>query len=263
MIETSCKGCVFSRVKDGKQEDCSLGRLEKIESEIKTEDGIEYRVLSRFCNTYRPEDWTKKLSLKEQMDSSETVLEEVRPRVGFLIHLDHSKENPLTWLESTLMDIRDQSESRARYVIVVNEKVEYNQEIHKILSLFFDKEKTFTHIIQMLELPENKIWLLDEAFRFALNGWLYMTTSGEKVDRNLLKNLHEHLNIKLKKLSIVLPYEGINGFLVQTALFKYLNGNKTKVWDDGSKDSRLFLDKAKDLDKTEDCILDWSQINVA
>ena len=28
------------------------------------------------------------------------------------------------------------------------------------------------------------------------------------------------------------------------------------------KDSRLFLDKVKELDKTEDCILDWSQVNV-
>ena len=60
-----------------------------------------------------------------------------------------------------------------------------------------------------------------------------------------------------------MPYDDINGFLVQTSLFKYLNGNKTKVWDLENKDSRMFLDKAKDLDKNGDCILEWSQVNVA
>ena len=264
MIETTCIGCVFSKVKNNKQYGCALNRTEKIEViDTRTEDGKEYKVLSRFCNTYRPEDWTKRLSVKEQMRSDEVVMGEVRPRVGFLVYLDHSKDNPLSYLESTLTGIRDQSESTARYVIIINSKVEYNREIHNILSTFFDKEKTEYHIIQMLELPENKVWLADEAFKFALNGWLYMTTSGETVDKNLLKDLHEHINIKMKRLSVVMPYEGINGLLFQTALFKYLNGNKTKVWDDGTKDSRLFLDKVKDLNETGDCILDWSQVNVA
>ena len=102
----------------------------------------------------------------------------------------------------------------------------------------------------------------DEAFRLALNGWIYTTTSGEMVDKNVLKDVHEHLNIKMKKLSVVSPYEGINGLMVQTSLFKYLNGNRTKIWSEDQKDSRLFLDKVKELDKTEDCILDWSQVNV-
>jgi len=75
--------------------------------------------------------------------------------------------------------------------------------------------------------------------------------------------LHEHLNLKLQRLSVVLPYSGINGLLVQTALFKFLNGNKTKIWDEDKKDSRLFLEKIKDLNEKEDCILEWSDINVA
>lgn len=264
MVETSCAGCVFAKVKDSKQYDCSLNRLEKLEhSETETKDGVEYKKVSRFCNTHRPEQWLDGMSLDEQIKADSVVMQEVRPRVGFLVHLDHDKENPLNYLESTLMGIRDQSESEARYVIVTNTKVEYNEQIHETLRKFFDEDKTEIHILQILEVPENNFWLVDEAFRLALNGWLYVTTSGEQVDRNLLKDLHEHLNLKLKKLSIVLPYDGINGFLVQTSLFKYLNGNKTKVWDLENQDSRMFLDKAKDLDKNGDCILEWSQVNVA
>jgi len=264
MVETSCAGCVFAKAKDGKQYGCALNRLENLQqSETEEKDGIEYKKVSRFCNTYRPEQWLDNMSLDEQMKADSVVMKEVRPRVGFLVHLDHDKENPLNYLESTLMGIRDQSESEARYVIVTNTKVEYNEQIHEMLRKFFDEDKTEIHILQILEVPENNFWLVDEAFRLALNGWLYVTTSGEQVDRNLLKDLHEHLNLKLKKLSVVLPYDDINGFLVQTSLFKYLNGNKTKVWDLENKDSRMFLDKAKDLDKNGDCILEWSQVNVA
>jgi len=264
MVETSCAGCVFAKIKDSKQYGCSLNRLEKLDySETETRDGVEYKKASRFCNTYRPKQWLDNMSLEEQMQADSAVMQEVRPRVGFLVHLDHDKENPLNYLESTLMGIRNQSESEARYVIVTNTKVEYNEQIHEMLRKFFDEDKTEIHILQILEVPENNFWLVDEAFRLALNGWLYVTTSGEQVDRNLLKDLHEHLNLKLKKLSVVLPYDDINGFLVQTSLFKYLNGNKTKVWDLENKDSRMFLDKAKDLDKNGDCILEWSQVNVA
>jgi len=263
MVETTCINCVFAKIKDNKQHGCALNRLEKLGSRKEETDGVEHYVVSRFCNTNRPEKWTESLSLEERLQADKAVLEEVRPRIGFLIYLDHSKDNTLTWLESTLMDIRDQTESFARYVIVVNEKVEYNNEIHDMLQLFFNKEQTKTHILQLLEVPENKIWIIDEAFRLALNGWLYVTSSGENVDRNLLKNLHEHLNLKLQRLSVVLPYSGINGLLVQTALFKFLNGNKTKIWDEDKKDSRLFLEKIKDLNEKEDCILEWSDINVA
>lgn len=263
MIESSCEKCVFAKIKNGKQHGCSLNRTSKIETRTEKNDELEYEVCLRFCNTNRPVEWMEKLSLEEKLSANSVVMEEVRPRVGFLVYVDHSKENPLSYLESTLMGIRDQSESEARYVIIANEKVEYNEAIHKMLKLFFDEEKTSIHLLQLIEVPENKIWIVDEAFRLALNGWLYVTTSGEDVHRNLLKDLHEHMNLKMGKLSVVVPYEGINGLLVQTSLFKYLNGNKTKIWSEKEKDSRLFLDKIKDLDKTQDCILDWSQVNVA
>lgn len=263
MVETSCDGCVFAKIKDKKQYGCVLNRTEKLETRKEKTDDKEHYVCLRFCNTCRPEQWTDDLSLDQKLNADSVVMEEVRPRVGFLVYVDHSKENVLENLESTLAGIRDQTESDARYVIVANEKVEYNEQIHETLRVFFDQEKTKIHLLQLIEAPTNKIWVVDEAFRLALNGWLYVTTSGETIDKDLLKDLHQHLNVKLNRLSVVLPYEGINGLLVQTALFKFLNGNKTKVWDDKTKDSRLFLDKVKDMQEVESCILDWSQVNVA
>lgn len=263
MVETSCADCVFAKIKDNKQYGCVLNRTEKLETRRENTDGLEHDVVLRFCNTSRPKQWTERLSLEEKINADTIVMEEVRPRVGFLVYVDHSKDDPMGDLERTISSICSQTESLARYVIIANEKVEYNQKIHDLLLSFFNKDETEIHVLQLIEVPENKIWILDEAFNLVLNGWLYYTTSGESVDKNMLKDLHQHINIKMKKLSVVMPYDGINGLLVQTSLFKYLNGNKTKVWTPEEKDSRLFLDKVKDLNKTEDCILEWSQVNVA
>lgn len=264
MIQTNCQGCIFAKLENGTQTDCALDRIDKLGvSSIQADDNNQYKTLSSFCNAFRPKEWVERLTLEESMNPVQTVMEEVKPRVGFLIILDTSKEQALNHLESTLLSIRDQTDSIARYVIVATEKVEYNEGIQNILVKFFNEEDTFIHVLQLLEKPQNEMFIIDEAFRLALNGWLYITTSGEPVDKNLLKDLHEHINIKMKKLSVVLPYDNINGLLLQTALFKYVNGNKTKVWDIENVDSRPFLEKIKDLDKNGNCILDWSQVNVA
>jgi len=268
MIESNCAGCAFAKVKENKQYGCSLNRTKKLKTKQKDSenknivDGVEYEIISRFCNTYRPDEWLEKLTLEEKLKASHVVMEEVRPRVGFLVFFDHEKTD-ISDLHSTLLDIKGQTESNPRYVIVVNSKVEYNHQIHEMLSELFPKDETEIHLLQIINVPENKIWIVDEAFRLALNGWIYVTTSGENIDKNLLKDIHQHLNIKMKKLSVVMPYEGINGLLVQTALFKYLNGNKAKMWDEENIDSRLFLDKIKDMEENENCILDWSQVNAA
>lgn len=263
MIQSSCYDCVFSKIKDRKQYGCTLNRTEKFKTKQEKTEDIEHKVCLEFCNTFRPPAWLDRLSIEEKLNADKLVIEEVRPRVGFVVYLDNSKENSIELLKSTLKSIRNQSESNPRYVIVVNDKVEYNEEIHNILLDQFDVSLTKIHLVQLLEVPENKIWLLDEVFKHALNGWIYYTTSGEIVDKDLLKNLHEHLNIKMKKLAVVLPYDDVNGLLFQTSLFKFLNGNRVKVWDEDKKDNRLFLDKVKSMEEADKCILNWSQVNVA
>lgn len=261
---TNCQGCVFAKISNNVQTGCELNRIDKLGSDkTTTSDGVEHFSLSRFCNAFRPKQWINRLDAKESLNLLETVKEEIKPRVGFLILLDTSKENALLYLEQTLTGIRDQTDSQARYIIVSTDKPEYNEGIYNLLAGMFNKEETFLHVLQLLEVPEDKMFVIDEAFSSALNGWIYVTTSGEQVDRNLLKDLNEHINEKMKKLSVVLPYDGINGLVFQTALFKYLNGNRTKIWDVDNSDSRMFLEKIKDLDKDGDCILNWSQVNAS
>ena len=258
---TKCNGCVFAKLDDSKQVGCELDRAIKLN--IQESDENNCFVLSRFCNAYRPAEWLKDLSLSESENIHATVMTEIHPRVGFFVVLDTSNENAIVELEKTLKDIHQQMIIAPRYVAIINDKVEYNEEIYNILGNMFEFDKTQYHIVQLQIKPENAHHKIDEAFRHAKNGWVYVTSSGENVPRDLIYNIHKRLNIDMKKLVVVKPYSGVNGLLFQTALFKFVNGNKTKLYKDEIVDSRSFLEKveAASLDSDKETFISWSEFN--
>lgn len=258
MIETHCKDCIFKVINDqGVQTGCAIGRSEKLPLKEKTEDG--YFVLGRFCNTHRPSEWLESLSFEEAERSKEIVLEEVVPRFGFLIVLKTSNENCLKELESRFIDIVSQKH-QARYVIVVTDKVEYNEGIQQLFTKYFIFEQTKHHIVQLLEIPENKNLIIDEASSHFLNGWLYVSYSDQIIKHDLLDKFNQLINYKMKQISIILPYDDFNGLVFQTALFKFLHGNKIVVKDE-TFDNRSFIEKAQAMQTSEQTIFSWKDVN--
>ena len=257
MIYTRCDKCVFATVVNNKQSNCSLNKAEVLGVEEVNENG--YYNLKRFCNTYRPVEWLSELNVAESEDLHNTVMAEVFPRVGVFIILDTEDES-LNNLQATLGDVGNQTEGVFRYVVVVTDKVEYNEGIQELFVSMFDYDTTNHHIVQVKEELPTKYHYIDEAFSHAKNGWIYVTSSNTGVQIDLLSKMHKHINIDMKPLTVVKPYDDINGMIIQTALFKFLNGNKTKVFDDGSIDSRLFLDKIADMSTTDDnrSLLEWN-----
>ena len=67
----------------------------------------------------------------------------------------------------------------------------------------------------------------------------------------------------MKKLVVVKPYSGVNGLLFQSALFKFVNGNRPKLYQDEIIDNRPFLEKVTEAAKESDdqTLIDWSEFN--
>lgn len=255
MIETSCQGCVFSKNdKDGKQESCQMDRLGKLESYRNDEE--EFFRVKRFCNAFRPNQWLNDLSLEESLSITDTVKKEIVPRVGILIDFDTELEDPLSKLKDCVQSIIDQDLS-VRYVIVVNRKVEYNEEIQKLLAGSLSEDVDH-HILQLLNQPEDKILIVDECFRHFLNGWLFVTTIGQEIPSKLMSGINKIINEDMGILTAVEPYDGFNGLIFQTALFKFLNGNAPKVWGIDDIDSRPFIEKVKDM-KDSESVMTWEE----
>lgn len=260
-VQTSCKGCVFAEYEGDMQNGCKLNRSEKMnpKSDFVLDGHKHHYTFSRFCNTYRPDEWKLILSDEEKEDLTKTVMSEVCPRVGIFVFLDDS-EDMLTKLKHTLDGIKNQTFGAIRYVVLINQKVEYNAELHDILLSYFDFEKTEFHIVQTL-IKDKNAFLLDEAFIHAKNGWAYVTSCGEKIDEKLLENIHDRINLQMKRLVIVEPYEDLNGLIFQTAIYKFLDGNrKLKHKETGEDIVISFMDKAKSM-KTEDpdTFITWEQ----
>lgn len=260
-MHTNCNQCVFSIVKNSQQVGCKLNRADILEIES-IDDVNNSFILKRFCTTYRPSKWLEDLSVIESVSLEDTVLNEVSPRVGFFIIFNHDLES----LKTTLLDIKHQSRM-ARYAIIINDRVEYNEEIYKILMEYFgeyNENEFIFHIVQIINEPQMMSMVIDESFRHAKNGWAYICHAGENIDRKLIDKIHKRVNIDLKRLSIIKPYDdNLNGLLFQTALFKFLNGNNVKTFTDTTVDNRPFLEKVEDAAKNshKDTMITWSEFN--
>ena len=89
------------------------------------------------------------------------------------------------------------------------------------------------------------------------------TSSGLRVRPETLDRLHELLNKEMKQIAIVEPYDDFNGLMFPAYLFKFLNGNRTKVFRDEIVDSNEFIQKVRNAEergKTK-TIMTWSEFN--
>jgi len=265
---THCKGCIFVKQenKDSEQQGCSLGRVKTLDN-IGIQDN--YYLLNRFCNTYRPQEWMDELPFEEQLNINDAVLEEVYPRMGYFVRLKTCTTDPIQELTTTLESIVAASykrEGKPMFVVIINDKVEYNEDIWTLcLRLFGQMQGTDYHIVQINQPFEKDVYLMDEAFTHAQNAWIHTTTSGQVVPNDINDKLHNLINIDLKQISAVTPYNEFDGFIFPAYLFKFLNGNKTKIYQDAIMDHGTFLEKlitAQERSKTK-TLYSWEEFNAS
>lgn len=256
--QTKCENCVFAVKKNTgsqhEQSGCIMDRSRKL-GVAETIDGSY--ILNRYCNTFRPQQWLDELTAEQQMNASQVVLDEVAIRMGFIIDLDPTPD-AINQLRITLDDIANQEGYAPAYVVVVTPKVEYNEEIWTLLLEFFGERKGIKfHITQ----TRDSGFDVDAAFEHAQNGWIYLTTSGERVARNLMAIADKRMNVDMKKLMVVKPYEGINGFMFPAYLFKFLNGNRPKVYGDETVDTGSFVEKIEKAaeNSSPELFIEWDE----
>tara|TARA_Y100001973_G_C5203928_1_gene339941 strand:+ start:3730 stop:4533 length:804 start_codon:yes stop_codon:yes gene_type:complete len=265
IIKTNCDGCVFIKAEDEVQVGCTLDRDSKLGVE-EVDDETNSFLLERFCNTYRPDEWFSDLDFDQSLNPEETVMKEIMPRIGFFVRLDtENGDEAIEQLKITIDSIAEIENGPPAYVAVITDKVEFNEEIWGIFLEKFEHPKTKYHIVQLKVSPKDVITTIDAAFPHAQNGWVYTTTSGEKVPKDVLNRLHDLINVQIKQVMMVEPYDRFNGLMFPAFVFKFLNGNKTKIFQDDNSDSREFIEKMKAAEKRgkTKTILTWEEFNAS
>jgi len=185
----------------------------------------------------------------------------VVPRFGFVVNLDTRDADPIAGLKVTMDTIVPNNPA---YVVVVTDKVEYNEEIWTLLVETFGEECDVRyHVLQMVN-EEMNSRIVDEAFAHAQNGWLMITTSGHIIPHETASRMNQILNVEMRKIVMIEPYDDFNGLVFPTYLFKFLNGNQPKLHNDEVIDSRTFVDKIRAADQrstpgSESLIFTWEE----
>ena len=152
----------------------------------------------------------------------------------------------------------NQSLGKFRYVVVINPDVAFNTEVQEILASSFNFNETEYHLVQILD-EEIKLHHLDDAFAHAKNGWVYVTTSGEEVASDLIETIHKRINQDMRRMAAVMPYEGINGLIFQSSLYKYLDGFRQVIDEETGEEVPFhFIDRVKALESDDsDSLSSW------
>ena len=66
---------------------------------------------------------------------------------------------------------------------------------------------------------------IDEAFKHAKNGWIYVHESSRKIRKDLFEAIDNNINVKLNKVVLVEPIDGVHGMIFQAAVHKFLDGS--------------------------------------
>ena len=266
-LQTFCGGCVFAQYSNDIQNGCTLNRPQKlgVDKTVKKEEGKTSYLLERVCNVHRPKEWLDFLDFDQTINPEKEVLQEVFPRIGYFVRLDTSNEHAIQELEATLTSITKHKVSPG-YVVVISDSVEFNEEVWTLFIKFFGDQqtedvKTPYHIVQMTENPEKVESIMDAAFQHAQNGWIMTLTSGDVIDKDISSILHKMINIDMKQIVLVEPIDGYNRMIFPAYLFKFLNGNKVKVFQDEIVDGSKFLDKIKNAAKRtqSDTLITWEE----
>lgn len=242
-IKTSCKGCVFVFKGDGgTQTGCKIGRSKKLNPDNDTVDG--YFEFNRFCNTYRPQEWLDLYYDSDIDNGANHVFEEVVPRISYIINFNED----ICCLESIVQSVTiRQSINNIGVIIVVNDKVEYNEDIMRVLNQYNEKKRNI--LVQTLE-NMGELKKFDTAFKHAKNGWSVFLPMGQQVGVDFVSRIHQRVNIDMKRFSYCKD-EATGRFVVQSSLYKLLEGNSVAEFDE-----KITFMKNND----PDCIPSWGEM---
>jgi hypothetical protein len=254
-FETHCKDCIWAKKQmflTGEGNSCEQNRLEKFGA---TEVVDGYYKFPRFCNAWRDVGWQEKNKGWEQQRLNTEM------KIGMGLIIDFTNNYDLVALEKTLDSVylgdgfTFPGSTEPNYLVVINDKPEYQSELHKMIEFYVDEPQN-RHLIQILSAL--KEFYMDEAFRFARHGYSTFVYSGDVLPDGYIDRINSLINTELAFFSCAFAEDG--KIIFQNSLFKLLGGNKPLLKDDGSVDKRDFVSKLLDMKSDQKCIYLWEEL---
>ncbi len=239
-VEPLCLHCVFAEFEPmdlsgewGEQTGCGMDMLDKFHDqgvELKcyedTESKREYcGIPDRVCVYCRPKAWAEHHG--DDADLKAIAREEVRPHMGFIVIVNNSTAE----LQTTLASIAEMAYKPVSIVIVFKSVIlDAGERIRPSQALGMIKTYMSTHNIDyrmefMLEHGATDERVVDIAYKKLATSYFATFVAGTKVPTDFISEIDIALNDKLEQFLMLLPIEGVNGMVVQTAVAKQIGGS--------------------------------------
>lgn len=242
MFTTKCETCLFNVRADGVQVGCKFNRLDKLSKELVDNN----YVINRFCNTYRPKHWAEDVGESDLEKLVEIAKNELIMPVNYIIDFNYNLED----LKKTIWSIENIENFHPRSkIMVINDKIEYSQEIFQIItSSKFSPKRCY--VIFVFD-TKNAI---DQAAKDFVSGLVFHVKCGYIFDPNFYNKIHKYVNEDMKSLHLIKSDDGMV-FFAKT--FIALKGNMSKMTADGEIDNKNFVERVAAMSNKK--IIDWKE----
>lgn len=239
-INTLCKDCTFSVLKDGSQIGCAFNRLEKFKEKEFIDN--KYYKIKGFCNYCRDYAWAK--DHIEDMESA--VIKETELRVGYVILANKDGKHT----KRTLNTILNQQLKPSKIAVVFFNEDERIKWFHKEIK-HIPIERAKIDIVNVID-KDDKNHLIDSGCRrLTETNFITVLDGFFRLDSNFASNLDNQINTHLRKIALV---DNIgDGFAVQTDIYKLLGGS----FEEPIRDKIRNLAKIQGL---EDMIINYDEV---
>lgn len=227
-LSTSCKGCFFSRVKNGKQTGCEAGMFEVLnESGSLAMDGDYFKTVKRFCPYYRPDSWAGEMGTQQAIRK---VHKERQLEVAAVVCCDSRSVEDV---KITIDQLAKQTMSVRQVVFVTTPRPGARPQ--DIVMLLRDSRPTFEWSVRSI--VNDTYTQFDATHEGAMDArgvYLLFCIAGLSLGHTTVEDLDYQVNWLHHRIALVDPSH-MHGTIVQTKIYGMVGGWSEVEWENGDR----------------------------
>ncbi len=243
-ISTSCRGCFFSVVKDGKQKDCYADMFPVLkESESLIMDGDYFKTSKRFCPYYRPDSWAGELSQQQALVKAN------RERTLEVAAVVSCENKTLEDLKETVANLVEQTEKLHNVVFVTTTTGGIRPS--QVVLYMRDQKVPFSWSVRDIRDPSYAEYdAIHEGAQDAKGVFLLFCVAGRRISKTIVEDLDYQVTWLNRRVALVDTRE-IHGTIVQSGIYSAVGGWSEVSWEDTGEKTFSVAEKIRRMAKSQ------------
>ena len=227
-LSTSCKGCFFAKIEDGRQTGCDAEMFPFLrETGSLVMDGDYFKSVKRYCPYYRPEKWAGEMGTQEAL---RRVRQERQLEVAAVVLCEGKTADDV---RITVDRLNNQTMPVRQVVFVVTPRP--GVKAPEIVALLRDAKPKFTWSVRAV--ADSSYTEFDAVHEGALDArgvYILFCVAGFHLNYTTVEDLDYQVNWLHRRVALVDPFH-LHGTIVQTSIYGMVGGYAEVEWEGGDR----------------------------